>query len=109
MTTGGQLPARHVIHTVGPVKSAAGDRAASLLAACYRNCLALAVQHSLSSIAFPAISTGVYGYPREEAAPVASQAIQDFLDNDTSIHEVLLVFFAAQDAAVFAAHQVFRP
>ena len=108
ITTGGQLPARHVIHTVGPVKSAEGDRAASLLAACYRNSLALAVQHSLSSIAFPAISTGVYGYPREEAASVASQTIQDFLDSDTSIREVLLVFFAAEDAAVFAAHQVFR-
>lgn len=108
ITTGGQLPARHVIHTVGPVKSAEGDRAAWLLAACYRNCLALAVQHALTSIAFPAIATGVYGYPREEAAPVASQTIQDFLDSDASIHEVLMVFFAAQDAAVFSAHQVFR-
>ena len=108
ITTGGQLPARHVIHTVGPVKSAEGDRAASLLAACYRNCLTLAVQHSLTSIAFPAISTGVYGYPREEAAPVASQAIQDFLDSNTSIQEVLMVFFFADDAVVFADHQVFR-
>ena len=59
-------------------------------------------------IAFPAISTGVYGYPREEAASVASQAIQDFLDSDTSIHEVLLVFFSAQDAAIFSVHHVFR-
>ena len=108
ITTGGQLPARYVIHTVGPVKSAEGDRAASLLADCYRNSLALAVQHSCTSIAFPAISTGVYGYPREEAAPVASQTIQDFLDGDTAIHDVLLVFFSAQDAAVFSAHHVFR-
>lgn len=107
ITSGGRLAARCVIHTVGPVKSAEGERAAELLAACYRNALALAVEHGLSSIAFPAISTGVYGYPREEAAGVASRAIADFLADDTSLGEVRLVFFAEPDAAVFVRHQAF--
>ena len=107
LTSGGRLAARFVIHTVGPVKSAEGERAADLLAACYRNALALAVEHGLSSIAFPAISTGVYGYPREEAAGVASRAIADFLADDTSLSEVRLVFFAEQDAAIFVRQQAF--
>ena len=107
ITSGGRLAARFVIHTVGPVKSAEGERAAGLLAACYRNALALAVQHGLNSIAFPAISTGVYGYPREEAAGVASRAIADFLADNTSLSEVRLVFFAEQDAAIFVRQQAF--
>lgn len=107
ITTAGDLPAEYVIHTVGPIKSAEGDRAATLLAACYRNSLALAVQHSLSSIAFPAISTGVYGYPREEAALVASQTIEYFLAHDSSLPSVQLVFFSEQDADVFLEHQAF--
>ena len=107
ITGGGRLAARFVIHTVGPVKSAEGDRAAGLLAACYRNSLSLAVQHGLSSIAFPAISTGVYGYPREEAAGVAAQAIADFLVADTSLNDVRLVFFAEQDASIFVRYQTF--
>ena len=107
ITSGGRLAARCVIHTVGPVKSAEGERAAGLLAACYRNALALAVENSLSSIAFPAISTGVYGYPRDEAAGVASRAITDFLADDTSLSEVRLVFFAEQDASIFVRYQAF--
>jgi O-acetyl-ADP-ribose deacetylase (regulator of RNase III) len=107
ITSGGRLAARCVIHTVGPVKSAEGERAAGLLAACYRNALALAVENSLSSIAFPAISTGVYGYPREEAAVVASRAIAGFLATDATITEVRLVFFAQQDADVFMTHHTF--
>ena len=107
ITGGGRLAARFVIHTVGPVKSAEGDRATGLLAACYRNSLSLAVQHGLSSIAFPAISTGVYGYPREEAAGVAARAIADFLAVDTSLKDVRLVFFAEQDASIFVRCQTF--
>ena len=107
ITGGGRLAARFVIHTVGPVKSAEGDRAAGLLAACYRNSLSLAVQHGLSSIAFPAISTGVYGYPREEAAGVAARAIADFLAVDTSLKDVRLVFFAEQDASIFVRYRTF--
>ncbi len=107
VTTAGHMPALHVIHTVGPVYSAAGEQAADLLSACYRNSLSLAVQHNLSTIAFPAISTGIYGYPREEAAEVASQSIADFLVTDASLSQVRLVFFAQQDAAIFLAQQMF--
>ena len=107
LTTAGRLPARQVIHTVGPVYSAAGERAADLLAACYRNSLSLAVRHSLTTLAFPAISTGVYGYPREEAAAVASQAIADLLAAYASLKEIHLVFFARQDADIFITHQIF--
>ena len=107
LTTAGHLPARHVIHTVGPVYGAAGERAADLLTACYRNSFSLAGQHELTTLAFPAISTGVYGYPREEAAGVASRAITDFLADDTSLSEVRLVFFAEQDAVIFVRQQAF--
>ena len=101
------MPARQVIHTVGPVYSAAGGRAAALLTACYRNSLSLAVQHGLTTLAFPAISTGAYGYPCEEAAAVASRAIADFLAADATMTAVRLVFFAQQDADLFLTHHRF--
>lgn len=76
ISRGYRLPARHVIHTVGPVWHG-GDRGeAVLLSACYRNCLALAEEHALASIAFPAISTGVYGYPPDAAAEVAVTTVR---------------------------------
>jgi O-acetyl-ADP-ribose deacetylase (regulator of RNase III) len=71
MTRGYRLKARHVIHTVGPVWRGGGHGERELLASCYRNSLALAVQHGLRGIAFPAISTGVYGYPKDQATAVA--------------------------------------
>ena len=80
ITTAGDLPARQVIHTVGPIYGRHAGREAELLAACYRNSLALASAHSLTSIAFPAISTGAFGYPIFEAAAVSSEAIADFLE-----------------------------
>ena len=107
ITTAGRMPAQHVIHTVGPVYGAAGEQAADLLAACYRNALLLAVQHTLTTLAFPAISTGVYGYPREEAAAVASRAMADLLAATASLKEIHLVFFARQDADIFITHQIF--
>src|SRR3990167_6732566 len=79
ITTAGRMAAKHVIHTVGPVYGRGGKDKAELLAACYRNSLTLAAQKGLKTIAFPAISTGVYGYPLDEAARVASQAIAEFL------------------------------
>lgn len=85
MTSAGRLPARYVIHTVGPVKGMDDHRDAELLAACYRDCLALAVQHGLVSIAFPSVSTGAYGYPKAEAAEIASRAIATFLNADSSL------------------------
>src|SRR5947209_7180612 len=74
LTSGGLLPARHVIHTVGPIYGSHGGREAELLARCYQNSLRLAAQHALTTIAFPSISTGAFGYPRAEAATVSSQA-----------------------------------
>lgn len=106
-TPGGNLPARYVIHAVGPIYGSHAGREADLLAACYRNALQLAADNGWSSIAVPAISTGVYGYPREEAAEVASIAIRDFLERDTRPITVYLVFFLADDAAVFLAHHKF--
>lgn len=107
ITTAGKMAARHVIHTVGPVYGRGGNDKAELLAACYRNSLALAVDSGLRTIAFPAISTGVYGYPLDEAAKVSSQAIQKFLNSNSSIQEVRLVFFSATDAENFMKNHSF--
>ncbi len=107
ITSGGKLPAQYVIHTVGPVYGHGGADKAELLAACYFNSLSLAVEHGLKSIAFPAISTGVYGYPMSEAAAVSSRTIEQFLLVDKTIQEVRLVFFAAGDTEVFLKHQSF--
>jgi len=107
ITTGGNLPASYVIHTVGPIYGRDPEREAELLAACYQNSLLLANQHSLSSVAFPSISTGAYGYPKPEAAKVASAAIKNFLAADEQIQEVRLVFFQQGDARVFLDYQEF--
>ena len=107
ITTGGNLPARYVIHTVGPIYGLEPERESELLAACYRNSLLLAVQHQLSSIAFPSISTGAFGYPKTEAAKIASATIKAFLDGDRKIQEVRLVFFQQSDARVFRHCQEF--
>ena len=107
LTTGGQLPARHVIHTVGPITGIGQEPDASMLAACYRNSLALAAEHGLRSIAFPAISTGAYGYPPERAAPVVSETIESVLSAGTPVEHVRLVFFKENDARTFLKHQTF--
>jgi O-acetyl-ADP-ribose deacetylase (regulator of RNase III) len=92
ITTAGNLPARHVIHTVGPIYGFTRDDA-GLLASCHRKSLELAVTHDLRTIAFPAISTGVYGYPMEKAAPVALGAVRDFLLTAPPIDLVRFVLF----------------
>lgn len=107
LTTAGALPADYVIHTVGPVYGQTRGRDAELLAACYENSLKLAAHHSLSSVAFPAISTGIYGYPRDEAAIVCSTAISQFLVSNDVISEVRMVFFQKEDAAAFLENQKF--
>ena len=107
ITTAGNMPARYVIHTVGPVYGRGGGEKAALLAACYRNSLDLAISNALSTIAFPAISTGIYGYPQDEAADVASRAIEQFLTADANLTEVRLIFFDRSDAAVFLKHHAF--
>ena len=107
ITTAGNLPARFVIHTVGPVYGQHSGNEAELLASCYRNSLQLAASHALASVAFPAISTGIYGYPQNEAAAVASAAISEFLSSDESLRDVRLVFFKERDAELFVANQKF--
>lgn len=107
ITTAGNLPARFVIHTVGPIKGRHGEQDAEYLAACYRNSLQLAVENGLQSIAFPAISTGAFGYPREEAAEVSSEAIAEFLAHDEQIKEVRLVFYSVSDLRVFLRNHCF--
>ena len=117
VTTGGKLPARFVIHTVGPVWGRHAGREPELLAACYRNSLRLAAERSLASVAFPAVSTGAFGYPQHEAARVASRAIQSFLSEFDSQGEpraagvapgeIRLVFFSPPGAEMFLRHQQF--
>ena len=107
MTSAGELPAKFVIHTVGPVKGTHDGQDAILLANCYRNCLNLAAEHGLTTIAFPAISTGAYGYSKEEAAVVSSQAIKDFLIRDRVITLVRLVFYSSRDAEIYFQHHRF--
>lgn len=92
ITAGYRLPARHVIHTVGPVYRHRPDDP-QLLAACYRNSLELAVAHGLQTVAFPAISCGVYGYPPQEACPIAVDTVKAFLQQDDTLEKVLFVVF----------------
>ncbi len=91
ITEGFALKARHIIHTAGPVYRDGKSGEAQLLAACYRNSLLLAKEHHLTSISFPLIASGIYGYPKEEALRVATEAIEAFLSE--SLMEVYLVLF----------------
>lgn len=103
ITPGFNLPAKHVIHTVGPVWHGGGAREAELLASCYRASLALAEQHALRSIAFPAISCGVYGYPIERAAAIAVRETRAHLAAVRSVTEIILVAFDGRMEAVLTA------
>jgi O-acetyl-ADP-ribose deacetylase (regulator of RNase III) len=107
ITTGGKLSALYVIHTVGPIFGGHRGKEAELLANCYHDSLTLAVEKNLTSVAFPAISTGVYGYPLDQAAEVSSRTIENFLATDRQLKEVRLVFFQARDAEVFLGNQKF--
>ncbi|HEX8288103.1 MAG TPA: O-acetyl-ADP-ribose deacetylase [Pyrinomonadaceae bacterium] len=107
LTGGGNLPARRVIHTVGPIYGMNGNKDAELLVACYVNSLILAVENNLRTIAFPSISTGAYGYPKHDAAKVSSAAIREFLSKTAAIDEIILVFFSESDAKIYLKHQVF--
>ena len=107
ITSGGNLKARHVIHTVGPVFGTNDGRDDELLGNAYLNSLKLAAEHSLKTIAFPSISTGVYLFPKDEAAKASSSAIKSFLDGDGSISEVRLIFFKYPDADIFLKHHEF--
>lgn len=93
ITTAGKLPAKYVIHTVGPVWQGGQNRERELLAGCYRHSLSLAVDHQIKTIAFPNISTGVYHFPRHEAALVAIAEVKKFIEANDSITEIMFVCF----------------
>jgi O-acetyl-ADP-ribose deacetylase (regulator of RNase III) len=101
ITRGYNLPARHVIHTVGPVWRGGDHGEPDLLAACYRNSLALAVAHTVRSIAFPAISTGIYGYPLEAATRIAIDETRRFLESDSTLEEIRFVCFGNAAYAMY--------
>ena len=102
ITTGGNLKARHVIHTVGPVWHGGGENEAQLLASAYQESLKAAAQHNLTSVSFPSISTGAYGYPVDEAARVAIKAAVSFLrEQTTQLEEVVFVLF---DSGTYQAY-----
>lgn len=93
ITNGYNLPARYVIHTVGPIWNGGDHNEDKLLTSCYFSSLKLAVEHKIQTIAFPAISTGVYGFPSERAARIAVKTVLDFLNSDKSIKKVIFVCF----------------
>jgi O-acetyl-ADP-ribose deacetylase (regulator of RNase III) len=99
ITRGYRLPARFVIHTVGPVWRGGGHGEAELLADCYRNSLLLAQENDLRSIAFPAISTGIYGFPSEPAARIAVSSARQFISTDSTIRENVFCCFSSADLA----------
>lgn len=103
ITTAGNLPARFVIHTVGPVWRGGQSHEAELLAAAYRNSLSLAKEHHVTSLAFPSISTGVYGYPIQQAAPIALATALTETEEPSSLREILFVLFSAGDLHVYEA------
>ena len=101
ITGGYNLPARYVIHTVGPVWSGGNHGESELLANCYRNCLKLAVDNNLKTIAFPSISTGVYGYPIEKASVIAIQEINEFMNSNPGIDKVIIVCFGEHPFSIY--------
>lgn len=103
ITAGYRLPASHVIHTVGPVWQGGQHGEPALLAACYRNSLVLAQQHGLSSIAFPAISTGIFGYPLEAATTIAVTEARRWAETQPKPERIIFCCFSDRDAAVYSA------
>jgi O-acetyl-ADP-ribose deacetylase len=101
LTSGYRLPAKHVIHTVGPVWRGGVQQEDELLARCYRDSLGLAAAHGVRSIAFPAISTGIYGFPRSRAAAIAVAETRAVLENEPSIERVIFACFDAETLSLY--------
>jgi len=101
ITKGHNLPAKHVIHTVGPVWHGGAENEPDLLAGCYRNSLTVAVENGIKTIAFPSISTGVYRYPIEKACRIALKTTREFLASDETVEKVTFVCFSAGDLAEY--------
>ncbi len=102
ITGGYNLPSRYIIHTVGPVYGIDKEESPRLLASCYRNSLSLAVEHGVRSIAFPAISCGIYGYPAEKACRIALDTTLEFLENDDYIHKVIFVLYSCSHYDIYS-------
>jgi O-acetyl-ADP-ribose deacetylase len=101
LTKGYLLPASHVIHTVGPVWQDGSRGEPALLASCYRHCLEIAATKGFASIAFPSISTGVYGYPKDLAAKVAVETAKSFIQAPGSVSEIIFCCFSQGDLAIY--------
>jgi len=101
ITTGGNLKAKYVIHTVGPVWRGGNKGEAELLSEAYRNSLKLAVSMGLKTIAFPSISTGAYGYPIEKASVVALSTVKEFLEREDGLDEVVFVLYTGRDFEIY--------
>ncbi|MDM1367140.1 O-acetyl-ADP-ribose deacetylase [Myroides marinus] len=101
ITTAGRLPAKYVIHTVGPVWNGGSKNEEQLLESCYNNSLLLAVKHNCETIAFPNISTGIYGYPKELAAKVAIRTVESFLQTNKGIKEVVFVCYDFENFSIY--------
>jgi O-acetyl-ADP-ribose deacetylase (regulator of RNase III) len=101
ITTAGNMPARYVIHTVGPVWHGGMNDEDQLLANAYSNSLRLAVDNGVKTIAFPNISTGVYGFPKERAAKIAIETVRKFLEKDKSLNEVVFVCFDRENHEIY--------
>ncbi|MDI6603417.1 MAG: O-acetyl-ADP-ribose deacetylase [Patescibacteria group bacterium] len=101
ITKGYNLPAKYVIHTVGPIWQGGKYNEEENLASCYKNSLKLAVENNIKSIAFPSISTGVYGFPIEKAAPIVLREVKNFLEKDKTIEQVIFVLFSEKDFQIY--------
>ena len=101
ITKGYRLPAHYVIHTVGPVWHGGDKGEANLLASCYQRSLELAADHNLHTLAFPSISTGIYGYPIQQAAEIAVATVREFLAQPTSLTEVTFCCFSQRDLQIY--------
>ncbi|HWQ70645.1 MAG TPA: O-acetyl-ADP-ribose deacetylase [Patescibacteria group bacterium] len=103
ITKGYRLPAKYIIHTVGPIWRGGSHGEQEILASCYTRSLRLAADSELTSVAFPCISTGVYGYPKESAARVAVETVRDCVAREQVVKEVIFICFSAADLAIYTA------
>lgn len=101
VTRGYKLPARHVIHTVGPIWQGGMSNEPATLASCYRRCLILAVANGIKTVAFPSISTGVYGYPIEQAVPIAVATVREWTKTNPGVEEAIFCCFSERDLKIY--------